>query len=77
MMEGFGFAPGEAKDWVIIADADPVLAPKETREILIVLDLPVDAVVPPKWEFWIAVKDVTERKMVSTALCSRWLIYMQ
>lgn len=77
VQEGFGFAPEGAKDWIIIANADPVLAPKETRDILVVLDLPIDAVVPPKWEFWISVKDVSEKSMITTALCSRWLIYMQ
>lgn len=75
--EGFGFPPDEAKNWVIIADADPILMPKETRNILIALELPLDAQVPPKWEFWIAVKDATQKKMITTALCSRWLVYMQ
>lgn len=66
------------EDWVIIADPTPVLAPKETREILIVLAMPSDAAVfAPKWEFWISVIDTTQTGMVQTELCSRWLVTMR
>jgi len=68
----------EVQDWVIIADTTPVIAPKETKEILIVLAMPKDAAVfAPKWEFWISVKDTTQSGMVQTELCSRWLINMR
>ena len=74
---GFEFAPVEAKDWVIIADATPVLAPKETKNVLIALVLPGNTQVPPQWEFWIAVKDISQGGMVQTVLCSRWLVRMR
>ena len=68
----------EVQNWVIIADSTPVIAPKETREILIVLAMPKDAVVfAPKWEFWVSVKDTTQKGMVQTELASRWLIVMR
>ena len=75
--KGFEPAPGEAKDWVIIADASPVLAPRETRNMLVVLELPDNAEVPPQWEFWVAVKDISQGGMVQTVLCSRWLVRMR
>ena len=76
--EGYTKPLLEAQDWVIIADATPVLLPKETREILIVLAMPGDAAVfAPKWEFWISVKDTEQVGMVQTELCSRWLVSMR
>ena len=66
--------PG-VQDWVIIADPTPVLDPYETRDILIVLDMPVDTQSPGKrWEFWISVKDTSQAGLVQTELCSKWLI---
>lgn len=76
--EGYVKPIKEAENWVIIADTTPVIAPKETRETLVVLAMPEDAVVfAPKWEFWISVKDTTQTGMVQTELCSRWLVTMQ
>ena len=76
--DGYAKPTAEVQDWVIIADPTPVIAPKETREILIVLAMPEDAAVfAPKWEFWISVKDTTQKGMVVTELCSRWLVVMR
>lgn len=38
--ESYFIAPSEIQDWVIVADSTPVLAPKETKEILVVLAMP-------------------------------------
>jgi hypothetical protein len=75
--EGYAAAPPEAKDWVKIADPAPVLKAKETREVLIAVEMPKGAEAPPKWEFWIAVKDVTQTGMVQTELACRWLVEMK
>ena len=75
--EGYVIAPAEAEGWVTIEDPAPVLAAKATREVLIVLEMPEDAQAPPKWEFWIAAKDVTQTGMVQTELACRWLIVMK
>ena len=75
--EGYVTAPSAAQDWVIIADPAPVLAAKETRDVLIAVEMPKDAEAPPKWEFWIAVKDVTQTGMVQTELACRWLVEMK
>ena len=75
--EGYVRAPDEAQEWVIIADPAPVLAAKETRDVLIAVEMPKDAQAPPKWEFWIAVKDVTQTGMVQTELACRWLVTMK
>jgi len=76
--EGYVVAPEAAQDWVIIAEPTPVLEGFETREILIALVMPADAASPgPKWEFWVAVRDVTQEGMVQTELASRWLVSMR
>lgn len=75
---GYVKAPGVVQEWVTIADPAPVLSPKETRDILIWLEMPADADSPaPKWEFWISVKDTTQTGMIQTELCTRWLITMK
>jgi len=71
-------APDIVQDWVIIADPTPVLAAYETRDILVVLQMPKTASDPaPKWEFWIGVKDNSQTGMVQTELCTRWLVSMR
>ena len=74
--EGYDQAPSAVQGWVIIADPAPVLEAKETREVLIAVVMPEDAEAPPKWEFWITVKDVTQMGMVQTELACRWLVAM-
>jgi len=76
--EGYVKASIIAQDWVIIADPAPILEGFETREVLIAIVMPEDAESPaPKWEFWIAVKDVTQTGMVQTELATRWLVSMR
>ncbi len=69
-------APDDARDWIIIAEDSPVLAPQETKEIQVVLDLPDKAQTPERWEFWIGVKESKEARL-ATELCVRWLIIMR
>lgn len=76
--EGYELPPAEAQDWVIVADPTPVLMPRETRDILIALDMPENTdISTPKWEFWIGVKDITQTGTVRTELACRWLISMR
>ena len=75
--DGYAKPTTEVQDWIIIADPTPILAPKETREILIVLEMPKDATAPGKlWEFWISVKE-SQTTFIQTELCSRWLVSMR
>jgi hypothetical protein len=74
---GYVTAPDEVQDWVIIADPTPVLAAKETRQVLVAVEMPEDATAPPKWEFGIAVKDTSQTAMIQTELVSRWLVTMK
>jgi len=75
--EGYSMPPVEARDWVIIVDPTPVLAPKETREILVVLVMPKDAkITSQKWEFWISVMEKTGGQVV-TEMASRWCVVMR
>ena len=74
---GFSKAPEKAEDWVIIADPSPVLAPKETREILITVSIPEDTgKIPEKWEFWIKAYNMNQGQ-ISIELASRWLVAMR
>ena len=74
--EGYSYPDDKTDDWVIIADATPVLAPKETRDILIAVELPEGTVTPDRWEFWIAVMEKGQGS-VQTEMCSRWLVSMR
>lgn len=77
-LEGYVSAPKKVQDWVIITDSTPVLAPLETREILIAVEMPAGEVIKAKnWEFWISVMDVTTLGIVTTEICSRWLVTMR
>lgn len=76
--EGYSMPPGEAQDWVMVIDPSPVLAPYETKDILITLEIPEGAVVSEQsWEFWVSVVDMSQTGTVRTELCCRWLISMR
>ena len=76
--EEYSKPTSEVQEWVIIADSTPVLMPKETKDILVILEMPEDsAIFASKWEFWISVKDTTQSGMVQTELASRWLVSMR
>jgi hypothetical protein len=76
--EGFVSAPEMVQDWIIIADPTPVLAARETRDVMVALVMPSSASDPAKdWEFWIGVKDNSQEGMVQTELCIRWLVSMR
>lgn len=76
--EGYVKAPEIVQDWVIITDPAPLLEAFETREVEIAVVMPEDAESPgPKWEFWIAVRDVSQAGMVQTELATRWLVSMR
>jgi len=75
---GTSKAPAEAQGWVMIVDPTPVLQPRETRDILVILELPESVIVTdPKWEFWVAVTDITAGGSVKTELCARWIVNMR
>lgn len=69
--------PEAAKDWVIIANQTPIIEPYTTKDILITLYMPDDAVAPDQWEFWVSVIDEGQKGLLQTELCSRWLIDMR
>jgi len=75
---GYTEASLEAESWITITDPKPTLLPRETRDILVVVEIPEGAVVEAdKWEFWISIKDITQGGLVQSELCSRWLIEMR
>jgi hypothetical protein len=76
-MNGYAKAPPNAQDWVIIADSTTVFRPKETKEILVVLQIPEGTVVLDKqWEFWTSVSEGGQGT-VQTEMCTRWLVKMR
>ena len=75
--EGYSGPQVEAEDWIIIADTTPVLAPKETREILVTLAIPKGATVEAdKWEFWTSVTAQGQGN-IQTEMATRWLVTMR
>lgn len=75
--EDYVIAPDTAQDWVIIADPVPVIAPKDTIDVVIAVEMPEGAEAPKRWEFWVVVKDETQVGMVQTELACRWLVTMK
>ena len=70
-------APPCVKDWVMVVDTTPVLAPRETRDILVTLEMPEDLeIFAPQWEFWVTAID-TSQGMIKTELGVRWLVTMR
>lgn len=68
----------EVQDWVIVVDTTPLFAPRETRDILVTLEMPENAeVFAAQWEFWISVIDASQSGVVQTELCVRWLVTMR
>jgi hypothetical protein len=75
---GYVKAPSEAQNWVIIADTAPILAPRETRDILVTLAMPGGIInYPMKWVFWISVIEKSQSGMVTTEICSTWCVQMR
>jgi hypothetical protein len=74
--EGFAPPPENAVAWININNQSPTLAPNETYEIEITLNVPEKMQLPEHWEFWIGVKQNTQNTVV-TELCSRWLVSMK
>ena len=76
MWKQFYRCPENARNWITITNDAHILGPVETKEIPIVLNLPEKEQIPERWEFWIGVKD-SNGNMLTTELCSRWLIAMK
>jgi len=75
---GYSKSTDTEKSWVIISDQAPVLAPRETRDILIAVDVPLRAKVNSKnWEFWVSAMDAQQKGQIVTELCSRWNVDMR
>jgi len=77
---GYSAPPAGAQSWIIIADPSPVLAPYETREVMVTLMMPSKAVAPDKWSFWVGVTEKSNAGAgvaISIELCSTWLICMK
>jgi hypothetical protein len=76
--KGYNKATVDEEQWVTVSDPMPVLEPRETRKILVVIDVPLRAkVINKNWEFWISVMDDQQQGQVITELCSRWQVSMR
>lgn len=67
----------ELKDWVIIVDSTPVIAPRSSRDVLVTLDMPEGVSVPDKWEFWVSTRESVKAGFAVAEMASRWLISMR
>lgn len=86
-----GYTPGppELVGWVTVTPSTILLPPRSTNVALVVLTVPelqgtgllgafgkAEETLPGKWEFEIAVKDVTQTSIVQIAYGQRWLVTM-
>jgi hypothetical protein len=77
LREGYETPPNEAAEWVTISEPSPVLGPKETRDILVALEMPKGASIPQKkWELWISVME-DSADMIQTELIGQALVTMR
>lgn len=75
--DGYDKAPLEAQDWVIIADATPIISPKGTAEVSVSVSIPKGVEVSSKqWEFWVAVCEKGQG-FIQTETASRWFVRMR
>jgi hypothetical protein len=74
--DNFVTAPEDSQEWISIGETSPVLAPQETKEIQVILEIPEDSETPKRWEFWIGVKAQGENALTAE-FCSRWLVAMR
>ena len=65
-------------DWVTVDQPVVTIAGGAMTTVLIMLQMPISGIAPAgQWEFWIAVKDMSQSGFVVTELASRWLINMR
>lgn len=75
---GYTKTPDNASSWVKISEANPILAPYETKDIPITLEIPDDAdPVQGTWRFRIIAYDATQTGLVDTRLASTWIVAMR
>jgi len=78
VLDGYSFPEYGAVDWVSFDDSLPLLAPRETKDVLVILEMPKDADFEEgKWEFWISVKDMSQGSFVQTEMVSKWRVDMR
>lgn len=80
--DGYAMPLPEAEFWVMIAERTPMLAPKETRDVLVAFAIPDEEntkyskLAGTKWEFWIRVVE-NPKAMVNSGYDVRWLVQMR
>lgn len=73
-----GYTSIDASSWVIITDSSVVLKGRETRKVLIVLEVPKGTeVVVKKWEFWIGTSERFPGAQVVAENGVRFLVSMK
>lgn len=73
--EGYERLPEEYYSWITLSDPNPVIAPKQSVDVMVVVAMPEEAVYPDKdAEFWVGVIEEGQAGMIRTELASRWLI---
>lgn len=75
--EGFVIAPSEVASWVTVPEPLTVIRSCETMVVTVVLEMPPDAASPgDRWEFWVAVRDITQTGLVQIEYQCRWQVWM-
>ena len=75
--EGYVAAPEGYTEWVKIVPDSFTAYPQGTYKVPIVLEVPKGTPTPDKWEFWVNVKDASQKGLIQTELVSRWMVAMR
>lgn len=73
--DGYSMPPSNAILWVTVPDV-VVIQPKETKEVMIVIEIPKDTKIDNDWEFWTSVLKQGQGT-VQSQVATRWLINMR
>jgi len=75
--EGFVIASPEVTSWLTVEEPLTVLRSCETVVVPVVLEMPADAEAPGGcWEFWVAIRDITQTGLVQIEYQCRWQVWM-
>ena len=74
VVDGYDYPPQDCANWVTLSETNPILSSRETKEIIVTLNIPEGVSFPSKMEFWISIKDDSQTELIRTELCIRWLV---
>lgn len=72
--EGYSKLPVELLKWVTITPSSLIVPAQSTGQALITVQIGKDKLTTKKQEFWIGVMDDSQKGVVRSEICSRWML---